>query len=418
MSPERRKISFEIPGVPHLLLAAGINIMLVLILAVGIAGLLYLVQLTSSVTVPLIIAIVVGMISYPLVRLGDRVKLPRAVSALVVIALVIALVWMAIALTVSGVIDQGPAIVEQTVAGLESLRDGLNDLLHRGGFSGDVNDLVDELLDSATKAVVGEPAAGDGEPTSLSGAVVALLFNGGAIFTALEGFLGGSQVASAFGQVFGFLFSLFIGITLLYYILSDYDNVFEWIGAHLGVPNDVGRGLVVDATDSMRGYFRGTTISALAVALATGVALWILGVPLVIPIAIVTFLLGYIPYLGALVAGAFAVLIALGSQGLVAAVWVIVVSIVFNNVLQTIINARFLGESLDLHPIVVLVSTIIGSIFAGLLGATLGAPIAAMLVRMNRRLRDARSGVLGPAFEADLENAALVSGERDVEEGR
>jgi len=60
--------------------------------------------------------------------------------------------------------------------------------------------------------------------------------------------------------------------------------------------------------------------------------------------------------------------------------------LVAQNVLQAIINAKFMGDSLDLHPIVVLAITIIGSIFGGLLGTMLAAPILAMVLRARRRL--------------------------------
>jgi len=68
------------------------------------------------------------------------------------------------------------------------------------------------------------------------------------------------------------------------------------------------------------------------------------------------------------------------------------------NVLQTVINARVMGDSLNLHPLVVLVVTMLGGIFAGILGAALAAPLAALFINAGKRLAD--------AFSAEAEQAA------------
>ena len=66
---------------------------------------------------------------------------------------------------------------------------------------------------------------------------------------------------------------------------------------------------------SLRSYFLGVTIVAAFNGVVVGLAAWIIGVPLAGTIAVVTFVGAYVPYLGAWVAGAFAVLIALGTMG-------------------------------------------------------------------------------------------------------
>ena len=164
----------------------------------------------------------------------------------------------------------------------------------------------------------------------------------------------------------------------------------EWIGKHLGVEPKLGEGLLEDASGALRGYFKGTTITALVVALGIGVGLAIMKVPLVIPIMIVTFLTAYIPFFGAIISSAFACLIALGSGGLGLALATLIIVLFMQNVLQAVVNAKFMGDSLDLHPIVVLAITIVGSIFGGLLGTTLAAPTLAMILSARRRLIAAR----------------------------
>jgi len=197
----------------------------------------------------------------------------------------------------------------------------------------------------------------------------------------------GAALASGLSGIFALFFGLFIGAVLLFYVLTDFPNIAQWIGGHLGnLPEGVGTGIVDDAVAAMRGYFRATTISGVVVSAVIGVAMLLLGIPLAGAVAIVTFLTCYIPFFGAIISGAFAFTVALGANGLTTAVILLVIVLIAQNVLQTVINARVMGDSLNLHPLIVLVVTMLGGIFGGLLGAALGAPTAALLVNAAKRL--------------------------------
>ena len=89
---------------------------------------------------------------------------------------------------------------------------------------------------------------------------------------------------------------------------------------------------------SLRGYFLGTTIVAAFNAAVVAIGAWILGVPLIGTIVAVTFIGGYIPYIGAWAAGAFAVLMALGGAGPDAAAGMIVLQLLANSILQQLVQ--------------------------------------------------------------------------------
>ena len=127
----------------------------------------------------------------------------------------------------------------------------------------------------------------------------------------------------------------------------------------------------------------------------------LMGVPLAGTVAVVTFLTCYIPFFGAIISGAFAFMVALGSNGLTTAVALLVIVLLTQNVLQTVINARVMGESLNLHPLVVLVVTMLGGIFGGLLGAALGAPLAALFLSAGKRLAAAFSPAAADAVASE-----------------
>ena len=83
--------------------------------------------------------------------------------------------------------------------------------------------------------------------------------------------------------------------------------------ADLGVPPDLGEGIVEDATRSFRDYFYVLTVASLPVAAMVWLAAILLSVPLGFTIALVTFVTSYVPYIGALISSVFALLIAFGA---------------------------------------------------------------------------------------------------------
>ncbi len=311
--------------------------------------------MSASITVPLILAMVIGMISYPLVEKMVAKRVPVAGAAVIVLVFLAVVIAFAGWVVITGVVSQWPAIQAQLQAGLDSAAAYLNSL----GFNGDSLKTALSSPDTASSA----SAATGGLASSL-----------------------GSAVASGLSGIFAMFFGIFISAMLLFYVLTDFDNIARWIGSHMGLPLDVGLGIVDDAVCALRGYFRATTITGLVVSVTIGLAMLLLGIPLAGAVVIVTFLTCYIPFFGAIISGAFAFLIALGTSGLTQAIIILVIVLVAQNVLQTIINARVMGDSLNLSPLVVLVVTMLGSIFAGLLGAALAAPVTALLISAGKRL--------------------------------
>src|SRR5262249_60212797 len=101
----------------------------------------------------------------------------------------------------------------------------------------------------------------------------------------------------------------------------------RWVNDHLGVPQLVATTITGRVVHSVRQYFLGTTIVAGFNAVVVGLGAWLLGVPLAGTIAVVTFVTAYIPFIGAVVAGAFAVVRALGAKGTTAALMMVVTGI-------------------------------------------------------------------------------------------
>jgi predicted PurR-regulated permease PerM len=138
-----------------------------------------------------------------------------------------------------------------------------------------------------------------------------------------------------------------------------------------------------------------------------GLGLWILGVPLVIPLAVLTFFGGFVPIIGAFVAGAFAVLVALVSNGFTTALIVLGIVILVQQVEGNILQPIIQGRGFNLHAAVVILAVTAGSSLAGITGAFLSVPIAALIAVVYRYVRDEldeRSPEIAPdGTEARLE---------------
>ena len=142
---------------------------------------------------------------------------------------------------------------------------------------------------------------------------------------------------------------------------------------------------------SLRRYFLGVTIVAAFNAFVIGLTAIILGVPLAGTIAVVVFVTAYVPFIGAFVSGAFAVLLTLSSQGTTSAVIMLVMVILGNGLLQNIVQPIAFGATLDLNPLVVLIVTIgFGSIF-GMVGLVLAAPLTSAALHITRELAEAKA---------------------------
>jgi predicted PurR-regulated permease PerM len=188
-----------------------------------------------------------------------------------------------------------------------------------------------------------------------------------------------------------FFFFLTFSVFSTFFLLKDGPSIRRFVDRNLGVPVSVATVITGDVMISLRRYFLGVTMVAAFNAAIIGVAAWLLDVPLAGTIAVVTFVLAYIPYIGAFVSGAFAVLLALASQGTTTALIMLVVVILANGLLQNIFQPIAFGSTLELSPLVVLIVSIgFGAIF-GMVGLVLAAPLTSAAVHISRDLAAAKA---------------------------
>ena len=123
-------------------------------------------------------------------------------------------------------------------------------------------------------------------------------------------------------------------------------------------------------------------------AVVIGVTLTIIGAPLVAPLALFMFLAAFVPLLGVLVAGAVALLVVLATKGWIAAIIVLIVMVVMNQLEGHLLQPQVVGKMVRLHPLAVILVLAVGGVVAGIAGAVVAVPITAAITRAARALRD------------------------------
>lgn len=205
-----------------------------------------------------------------------------------------------------------------------------------------------------------------------------------------------TAVGTLLDVVSGALLALFITLVLL----LDGRGVWEWVLRLLPRPARVPADEAGQrAWEAVTAYLRGITVVALTDATLVAVALLLIGVPFVAPLAVLTFLGAFLPYVGAATAGLAAVAVALVSQGALAALLTLGAVLLVQTLDGYVLEPLVLGKAVRLHPLAVVLVITLGGLLAGIGGAVVAVPLAGALneaiVHLARRQRgttDATSG--------------------------
>lgn len=314
-----------------------------------IVGLIFLLDQTSVIVMPVILACVLGAVAGPIVSALERRRVPRAAGAVLVLVGLILIGVLVFLLVAGGITSQSADISANASKAADELESGLQSLGIDSAATAkeDLKQAVPDIRDTLVKGVA-------------------------------EGVQGLTSL----------VFFLSFAALSTFFVLKDSPVIGRFVNRNLGVPVPLATTITGSIASALRSYFAGVTIIAAFNAVVVGVAAFLLGVPLAATIGVVTFITAYIPYIGAWAAGAFAVALALGSQGATDALILGVCVLLANGLLQNILQPFVFGATLDLNPLAVLIVTIgAGSLF-GMVGLTLAAPLTSAAVRISNARRD------------------------------
>ncbi|MEU9506994.1 AI-2E family transporter [Micromonospora sp. NPDC048170] len=177
--------------------------------------------------------------------------------------------------------------------------------------------------------------------------------------------------------------SALLALVLLFFLLKDGRSMWHWTLSRMTGPN---RAVTAEAGRAgwrtLGAYSRGTMMIAAIDAIGIGVALVVLRVPLAFPLALITFFGGFVPIIGATVAGAVAVLVALAAKGPVTALLVLAAVIIVQQVEGNLLEPLIMKRQVRLHPAVILVAVTAGTLVAGIAGAFVSVPVTAVVWRI------------------------------------
>lgn len=170
-----------------------------------------------------------------------------------------------------------------------------------------------------------------------------------------------------------------VTVLLTFFFLKDGRRIWNYLLSFSGRHREHADAVGTRVFAALSGYVRGIALVGLVDAILIGLALAIIGVPLVIPIMVITFFAAFVPLIGAFVAGLVAVLIALVSGGLIDAALVLGSIIVVQQIEGHLLYPILMGRSVNLHPAVIVVALAAGGILGGIIGVFLAVPIAGVL---------------------------------------
>jgi predicted PurR-regulated permease PerM len=195
---------------------------------------------------------------------------------------------------------------------------------------------------------------------------------------------------------------LLAGIVLCFFIsfflIKDGERIWAWIVSGFSAERGRRANLAGHAAwQAVVYYVRGTVAVAAIHAIVMGITLTIIGSPLVAPLALFMFVAAFVPLAGVLIAGTVAILIVLASKGLIAAVIVLAVMVVMNQLEGHLLQPQVVGKMVHLHPLAVILVLAVAGVVAGIAGAVVAVPITAALTSAVRALHHDTQAATPPA---------------------
>jgi predicted PurR-regulated permease PerM len=299
-----------------------------------------LVQL-RVVVIPLLLATILAAAFAPAVRLLRRRGAPRALAAIVTLLGALVFVAALVFLVVYAFASQWDSVIDSASGGFDELQ----------RFVAQFGLPIDEQLGNLQKSVTQYLTSPQFGTSALAG------------------------VSLATELVTGF----FLLIILMFFFLKDGDTIWAFLLRGFSASGRArGERIGPIAVRVLGGYVRGTTLIALSAAVPIGLALLLLRVPLALPLTVLVFLASFIPIAGGAVAGVLAILVALVTNGPLAAVVLTVVVLLVNQVVGSVVGPIVMSQSVRLHALAVLLSLTAGTILGGMIGAVIAVPIAAL----------------------------------------
>jgi len=321
----------------------------------------------SLVVIPVVVSLLLAALLQPVVAWLRHRGVPRTLAAIIVLVTGIAAVAGTLTVVIRAFVAGFSDLNEQVQQGIEKIRNWLVEgPLHLSTAQ------LDDAVDAAQQART------DHQGSRTAGAVSSA--------TTLCHVLTGS----------------FLVLFTTFFFLKDGRTIWTFLVRFL--PR-AAQDAVSQAGDyswrTLIAYVRATVLVAFVDALGIGLAVYVIGVPLALPLGALVFLGAFIPVIGATLSGAVAVLVALVAKGPVAALLVFAAVIAVQQLEGHVLQPLLLGRAVALHPLGVIVALAAGVVLAGIVGALVAVPLVAVVNTAVRYLAAHPHGEPVPPDEPD-----------------
>ena len=175
---------------------------------------------------------------------------------------------------------------------------------------------------------------------------------------------------------------LVLALFVTFFLLKDGERIWAWLTSFFGDDARTRvRGAGTAAWQALTWYVRGTVAVAAIHAVVIGTTLWIMGVPLLVPLVALVFLAAFVPLVGILVAGTLAVAVTLATRGWVAALVLVAIFILENQLEGHLLQPLVVGRLVRFHPLAIILVLAVGGVAGGIAGAVVAVPLAVALFR-------------------------------------
>ena len=212
-------------------------------------------------------------------------------------------------------------------------------------------------------------------------------------------------ITGVLGITAGFVSGFLVCFTIIFicmFLLSDVANLKRALGSVL-MPGDAERWLDVweRVTSSISRWAIGVVVIAAIAGTTQGLTAWLLGSSYAVGLAVIAGLLDMIPNLGATLAGVILVPVLWAEEGITAAIIMLVVLLVYQQVENNVLTPKIQGKAVNLSGFFIIVSVTLFGALLGVLGALTAVPLAATIQIFVQELTKARRAKVAAA------NAAL-----------
>ncbi|KUI35843.1 hypothetical protein AU197_18515 [Mycobacterium sp. IS-1590] len=348
-----------------------------LVILAAIVALLWVFKRLEIIVVPVALATILAALLMPAVDFLDRRGAPRAGAVALMLLSGFAVVGGILSFVVTQFIEGAPELTQQVSRSIDGIRNWLIEgplHLSRDQIDNAGNAAIEALQNNQERVTTGALSTAGTVTEIVTGAVLVL-------FTLIFLLQGGRNIFAFVTQIFP---------------VHVRDRVRE-----------AGRA----GFHSLIGYVRATFLVALVDAVGIGTGLAIMGVPLALPLASLVFLGAFIPLVGAVVAGALAVVVALIAKGFIYALITLGLVIAVQQLEGHVLQPLVMGRAVSIHPLAIVLVIAGGGVLAGIVGALLAVPVLAFLNSAVRVLTARDPDAEKEALEAD--DGPLVKAESD-----